>query len=373
MSLTGRALPTLLALAAIGLFVVLVTGWPYPHRPWHGAAARAVTAVVLNLCVLGLAGSLLNDQYAFYVGWGDLFGAQSPTVGARGGASAAQAAAGHVTGRGLAGVATPAVLPPLPQPGRRLQRYVVQGARSGFRNEVLVYLPAGYDPRAQRTYPVLLALHGFPGHPEVFEHLDDFLGTVDRAVATRTMAAPIVVVPEINSPAGLDTECVDAPGGPHAETWLAHDVPDWVVQHFRATRRRTSWATWGFSFGGWCSAMLGIRHPDVFGASVVVQGYFRPDFDAGYEPFRPGSPLYRSYDLVDIALHHPPALSLWILASKQDSLSYPSTNALVKDARAPLSVTAELLKEGGHRASVWLPQIPVTFRWLGRTLPGFAP
>ena len=114
------------------------------------------------------------------------------------------------------------------------------------------------------------------------------------------MAPSIVVVPRIDTPASLDTECVNGgPGQPQTDTWLAHDLPAWTVNHFRVERKRTSWATVGYSYGAWCAASLAMRHPDVFGAAVVLLGYFRPDFSAAYDPLSTDG--LRNYDLVALA------------------------------------------------------------------------
>lgn len=373
MSLTGSTLPFLLALLAIIAFIALVIGFPRLTKRWAQMTSRGVLAALLCFLVPAWAGAELNDQYAFYVSWSDLIGEPTVTVDAHNGATAAEAAAAKVRGQGFSGMAAPATYPALPSKGSRLQIYTVTGEISGFHNQVVVYLPQDYDPNSASKYPVIMALHGFPGGPTMFKYIQGFFSSIDQAVAEHKMAAPIVVMPQINSPTDLDTECVNSPNGPQAETWLSHDVPAWVVHHFPVQTKRTGWASWGFSYGGWCSALMGVRHPDVFGAGVVVQGYFRPDFSSTFEPFKPDSALGKSYDLVAIARKDPPPVSLWILASKQDTLSYPSTAALVEHARKPLSVTAEILKDGGHRVAVWAPKIPDTMKWLGATLPGFKP
>lgn len=373
MSLTGPAFPALLAVLAVTLFVLLVLGRPRFGRSVLDAVCRGVVAVVMNVIVVLLAGTLLNDQYAFYVSWDDLMGVTGPTVQATGGGTAADVFAAKVQGVGLADMMVPAQLPDLPNPHGRLQKYAVAMPGALGKVSIYVYLPQGYNPNSSRTYPVVEALHGYPNRAEVFTHIDGFFSGFDRAVAEHRMAPSIIVMPDIDPPSNIDTECVNVPGGLQGETWLARNVPSWTVEHFRVQTKRTAWAAYGFSYGGWCAAMLGVRDTDVFGAAVILQGYFRPDFVAEYAPFKVGSALYSSYDLVDIARHHPPAVALWILASKQDSLSYPSTDALVKDARKPLSVTADLLKVGGHREAVWTPKIPATLTWLGRTLPGFKP
>ncbi|GAB3583336.1 alpha/beta hydrolase [Calidifontibacter terrae] len=372
MSLTGSTLPLLLALAALILFAALVIGFPRLRNRWAAGGVRAGLALLLNASVVTLAFVMLNDQYAFYVSWSDLAGYQSPAVQVRHGGSAHDANVAKVVGVGFNQWHTPAHLPKLPDPGQRMQRYVVSGRVSGFHSAVWVYLPKGYNSASAQTYPVIMALHGFPGGPGSMNHYG-ILQAFDEMVAQHRLVPSIMVIPQIDDPVPLDTECVNVPGGPQAESWLAQDVPSWAISHFRVETKRTSWAAWGFSYGGWCAALLGFRHPDIFGASVALQGYFRPSFSTDYEPFKPGSAAYEQYDLVKIARQHPPALNLWLMASKEDSLSYPSTDALVKDARRPLSVTALLLKQGGHTVSVWGPKIGPSFAWLAQAMPGFDP
>jgi len=252
-----------------------------------------------------------------------------------------------------------------------MQSYTVVDQRSNAEGQVLVYLPVGYDPASPRTYPVILGLHGFPGGPRSFARLT-FLSTIDQLTAQHRLAPSIVVVPRIDTPASLDTECVNGlPGEPQTDTWLSHDIPAWTLRHFHVQAARTSWATIGYSYGAWCAASLSLRHPDVFGASIVLLGYFRPDFGAGYDPLNRAT--LGSYDLVNIVRKAPPPVAMWVLTSREDTLSYPTTSKFLSVARRPLDVTATVLAHGGHRDAVFEPYIGNAITWLGQTLPGFRP
>lgn len=375
MELTSGGLLVVLGVVAAVAFLLLVLGYPRARRTWLGAVSRATEALVLSLTVLLFAGAALNDQYLFYVSWGDLFGARASVTAAHVGGTARQAVEASAKGPGLHAVPVPRVFPPLPYPGGREQSYTVTGARSRITGQVLVYLPPGYDPSGATRYPVIMALHGFPGYPAVYFHELHIDQTVDELTAAHRIRPAILVIPQINSPGPLDTECVDAPNhtGPQDETWLARDILSWVVSHFPVATTRTSWAVTGYSFGGWCSALLGVRHPDVFAASIVLGGYFRPDFSRAYDPIVPGSAAARGYDLVHTARTSPPPLAMWIMASRADSLSYPTTAEFIHEARPPLSVTTVLLQTGGHRMNVFEPYIRESLIWLGQTVPGFRP
>jgi S-formylglutathione hydrolase FrmB len=366
--LTDTSLLLVLGAAALAVFVLVVADRPR----WGGPVARRVVRTVevlgLNVLVVALAGAALNDQYVFYSSWSDLLGARSSQVELHHGGDARGVASATVVGPGVAHDRGPHDYA-LPQPGRRLQSYTVTDRRTGSSGQVLVYLPPGYDPSSSRTYPVIEGLHGFPGSPRSFARLD-VLPTVDALTAAHRLAPSIVVMPLIDTPTSLDTECVNGPSGrPQTETWLSRDLPAWVVTHLHAGTARTSWAVFGYSYGAWCAASLSMRHPDVFGAAIVMQGYFRPDFGAAYDPLTARATA--AYDLVRLARTSPPPVAMWILTTRQDTLSYPSTSAFLSVARRPLDVSATVLATGGHRDSVWEPHVPAALTWLGRTLPGF--
>ncbi|WP_353647519.1 alpha/beta hydrolase-fold protein [Nakamurella sp. A5-74] len=369
MSLTGSTFPILLGGLGALLLVTLVLGFPRVGKPWLAMLLRGINAILLNAVVLLLAFALLNDEYAFYASWDDLFGTPTVAESAHGGADAQAAAEVATTGGALTGVKAAISLPPLQ--ASRVQSFIITGATSGFTGQILVYVPPHYDPAAATRYPVIEVLHGFPASPAtalVNLRVGDY---VDTAVSKHKLAQPILVIPQIDNPNSVDDECINIPGGPQVETWLGVDVPRWTAQHFRTRTDRGSWATLGYSYGGWCSAVLGMRHSSTFVASIILLGYFRPDFSKDYDPIPARSPYLRQYDLVQVAAHRPPPVALWILTSKQDALSYPSTSALLSSARPPLSVTADVLQVGGHRREVITPAIPRSLAWLGRDLPGF--
>ncbi len=371
MSLTGSAFPVMLGLIGLALLVLLVLGVPRVSKPPIAMLARGVNAVFLNATVLLLALVLLNNQYLFYANWDDLFGKATAAVATHQGGDARKAAGVHIVGGALSHIKLGTALPALPAPGSRVQKFEITGQDSHVTGQIVVYLPPHYNPKSTTKYPVIEVLHGFPASPTTAitrVHVGDY---VDTAVTNHQLAQPILVIPQINNPESLDTECIDIPRGPYVETWLAVDIPRWTAEHFRIRTDRGSWATLGYSYGGWCSAVLGMRHSPTFAASIILLGYFRPDFTPEYDPIPASNPYLRQYDLVAVASRKPPPVALWILTSKQDGLSYPSTAALLKHAKPPLSVTADILNVGGHRAQVIMPAIPDSLVWLGHDLPEF--
>ncbi|MEO7131588.1 MAG: alpha/beta hydrolase-fold protein [Dermatophilaceae bacterium] len=369
MELTDAGPIIVFAVLALALFVPLAFGWPR----WGGrigrVVVRALQLVVLNVVVIALCFTVLNDQYYFYSSWNDLFGARASQVQLHHGGSTRQVQSAKLSGPGVTRVGGSRDYA-LPQPGARLQTYTVTYPATTATAKVLVYLPAGYDPTSSRNYPVIVGLHGFPGGPLSYSHANNFFSTADQLTAAHQLAPSIFVVPAINVPADVDTECINGPpGSPQAETWLAKDLPAWVVRHLHVRTDRTSWVAMGFSYGAWCAAFLTMEHPETFAGAIVFLGYFRPEFATDYAPYSPAQ--LRKYDLVKLAETSPPPVAMWVFSSRQDASSYPTTSRFLSHVKAPLDVSATIVATGGHRASVYEPFTTSALTWLSKTFPHF--
>lgn len=373
-------LPFLVLVVVLTVVAVLAAAaWlPRTRRSVRGFAARVATLLGVSALVLLSAAVVANNSFHFYADWGDLLGTTPVTTQTtQGGASPAEALGRATTGGASAPAATrsaPTSLPALPAPGQRRQSYVVQGPSSQLTGRLLVSLPPGYeDPaNAGRTYPVIEAFHGFPGTPDVWMEGVNLVPSLDALAARRGIQDVIVVAPQLEFPPGTDTECVNGGAGrPQVEAFVGTDVPSFVAAHLRVRTDRASWATIGFSSGGWCAAMTTMLHPDVFGGAVVLGGYFTPAFGSAYRPFSPGDPAARRYDLVQLARSAPPPVALWVETSAADGLSYSTSAAVLAGARPPLSVQSRVQVGAGHRMSVWTAAVPDALAWLGSTMTGF--
>jgi enterochelin esterase-like enzyme len=381
MSLTGSVFLLLVMLVTVAAFVATVVLWPRLAASGpQPIIARALLLLGVNVLVVFTAAVWLNDEFTFFADWTDLHGA---IFGSHGGATAlAGGAAARAVQASLPPPGRPAAasdLPRLPAAatnGDRVVRYVVSGSASGLKGEVLVALPRGYaDPaNAKRRYPVLETFYGYPGDPAQWLDSMGLNGLLDKSAASHVIAPAIVVLPALEFPPGVDTECVDGTGSyPKVETWITRDVPDWVRHTFRVQANRDAWATIGMSAGAWCAAMATMLHPQQYAAAIVLGGYFRPEFSHNYRPFSASSAEGHHYDLIALAERQAPPVAMWIETSHSDPVSYPSSAKLLAVARAPLSVQALILTHAGHRLSIWRPLLPQVVAWLGANLPGFAP
>ncbi len=387
MALTGQPFLLLVGAATAAAFVGVVLVWPrLAARGVARIAGRAGLLAAVNLLVLLTASTQLNAQYLFFADWTDLQGALAgaPPVSSvvlPAGAGVPVGAVGPLPAdrspSGQAAAVAP-VLPPLP-PGRMnsdgVMSFMVAGAASGLTGKIMVQVPPGYtDPGQSSTrYPVLETFQGYPSSPAQWIGTMHLGAVMARAVAGHRMRSALIVSPQLEFPAGKDTECVNGRvGAPQVETWLTQDVPAWVSRTFRVAADRGSWATIGLSSGGWCAAMTAMLHPVQYGAAVVMGGYFRPDFSGVAGAWSSGGAAAR-YDLIALARRAPPPVALWVQTSRSDPVSYGSTAALLGTVRPPLAVTSTVLDHAGHRTSIWQGLLPGSLAWLGATATGFAP
>ena len=379
MSLTGEVFLDGIVLLTLAAFVAVVAWWPRLARPtpWN-VAGRVGALVVVNLLVLLCVASRLNASYLFFAGWGDLRSAMTGHIAQtslhRGGVER-DAADLPVRGRAARVAARPQP-PSGPVSRSGLAEYLVHGPLSGLTGTVLVQLPPGYlsAEAAHERYPVIEAFHGYPSEPLNWVKVFHIGRMVDRLVRDHELRAPLVVMPQLEFPDGVDTEGVDGRiGQPQVETWLTRDIPDWIGQHFRVVPDRDAWATLGYSAGGFTAGMAAILHPAQYGAGMMLSGYFSPKFAPVYVPFTSGSPLGRRYDLARRISTDPPPLSLWVETSRADRVSYASSMRFLRATRPPTAVRAVVLRSAGHRDGVWIAMMPQALRWLGSEVAGFRP
>jgi S-formylglutathione hydrolase FrmB len=137
--------------------------------------------------------------------------------------------------------------------------------------DVRILLPAGYNPRSARRYPVLYLFHGTSGGAS------DWV-VKGQAEATTEHLPLITVMPD----AGFDfdgggwfTDWVDrttALGPSQWETFHIRDRVPWVDANLRTVRGRQGRAIAGLSQGGFGSTTYAARHPDMFSSVASFSG-----------------------------------------------------------------------------------------------------
>ncbi|WP_103352832.1 esterase family protein [Amycolatopsis sp. CA-128772] len=138
-----------------------------------------------------------------------------------------------------------------------------------------VILPPGYDTDQARRYPVVYLIHGYPfGGPRDWLASGDAPGTL-LALQQANVIAPMIVV-SVDLTAGnpsTDWECLDVPGGPQLETYLARTVVPAIDRRYRTFADRTHRALGGMSGGGFGALNIGLHHVDEFATLVIALPY----------------------------------------------------------------------------------------------------
>jgi len=359
-ALVGTPLALTVAVALILLSTTTVLCWN--RLDALGVARWPIRAAMLGagqLSAVLLTAVLLNNTFVFYQSWSELLGQHPrqslPSVepGSLDATLRPQLYRDFLAGRG-----TLAALP-------------IPGLRSGVRAaSAMVYLPPQYgDPNyADRVFPVVELLSGFPGGPRTWVRVLHVARVLDTLIATGRSTPFIAVIPEQNVSSPRDTECVNVVGGPQVDTYLSEDVRSAASRAFRVSASGFQWTVMGDSTGGYCASDLAFRHPGMFAAAVSIAGYDAPAHDAatgdlfGHQP-----QLANEYSPLWLLRHRrPPDLDLLLISSRPDLTSYHAAERMAAADRAPLRLSLLTLPRGGHNFATFAVEVPVGFSWLSR-------
>ena len=127
----------------------------------------------------------------------------------------------------------------------------------GAPDAVRVHVPASYDVRSSRKYPLVVLLHGYLSNPERI--MNAFLGT--DSLSPHPKVDGFVIAPAAKGDAFYrgpgETEVIDA--------------IDWALRTYPIDPERVSVA--GHSMGGTGAAHFAFRYPDRFAAVAALAGY----------------------------------------------------------------------------------------------------
>jgi enterochelin esterase-like enzyme len=135
-----------------------------------------------------------------------------------------------------------------------------------------IYTPPGYDPTGSRRYPTIYEA------PTSFQAWDEATGAkyaLDTLIDSGAIPPTIAVFIDTGHDPFLDSECADSVDG---REWFARYVSQtvvpWVDSNYRTIAKPAARAIMGNSQGGYCAAIMTLRHPEIFGTSISFSGYF---------------------------------------------------------------------------------------------------
>lgn len=360
MSLIGLPLLLLLSGALIAAAVATLVLWNRWPRllAWP---ARVLCLLLVMVLPVAVAGDVVNRYYGFYGTWSELTGGPAdvrltaaaehrhqPVPASDLADGEAAAAHGH-------GIMIPWSMP---------------GPRSGINRSGYVYLPAAYFDKARSTerFPVIELLHGYSGSPRNWLHALPIASMLDAEIAAGRMPPVIAVAPKEYDQ--NDGECVDAVDGQKNETYLARDVVSDIAGAFRTATAPGSWATLGFSTGGFCAVNMALHVPGTYRAAVSLSGYFNALTDNTTGNLYRGNAAVRRYNSPQwFVAHRTVRPSLYVFASGGDRSAYRAVGPFRRAVPAGTDLTVVTVPAGAHNATVWNAALPPALDWLGHRLP----
>ncbi|PRY00738.1 alpha/beta hydrolase [Allonocardiopsis opalescens] len=228
-----------------------------------------------------------------------------------------------------------------------------EGAPGGER-EIWVRRPPGPD---RADMPVLYLLHGSTTHHTTIRDAD--IGPLLDAEMCRTGVEFVIAAPHGQADDGSDTEWGDdVDGSFRIETF----VTETAIEEVEGENRRDPAlrAIGGFSMGGYGSAALALRHPELYSQVVSWAGYFRVDDPSGTFGPDPDDEHAPDHLIEDPGTHR---LRFMLIEGEDDR-----TPLQIGSIHGEAERFAEILRErdvhvetlfppGGHTFDAWTPTL----------------
>ncbi|MFE5684171.1 alpha/beta hydrolase [Streptomyces sp. NPDC056512] len=384
MGLTSRALEyatVLVALVCVGLAVRV---WPRLARPGPMAVLGRLGVIgATQLTILTAFAVAVNTNFDFYGSWGELLGHvdKAPAEVTALGRSGVHSAVGAVRG-GLVQPAGPQGLDrvkgiphgPAAQVGR-VESVKIVGRRSRAVNPAFVYLPPQYFQKQfhRQRFPVMVAISGYPGGIMNLAQYLQVPQTAGRLLRAGGIQPTVIVMvrPTIAPP--RDTECVNVPGGPQAETFFSKDLPEALKRSYRVGHDPSAWGALGYSSGGTCALQLVLRHPGVYTSAAALSADYRIGDDLTTGSLFGSGPgaarRQREHDLIWRLDHLPvPRVSVLAASSRSGEKDYGDTMKFLHAVKSPMTSARIILPRGSHHFTTWQREIAPAMRWMSGQL-----
>src|SRR5947199_3393885 len=158
----------------------------------------------------------------------------------------------------------------------RIESSVLRGNLPGDpeARDLYLYLPPGYE-RGSERYPVAWCLSGFTGRGRMLLNDSPWMpGIGDRMdvlLADGRAKPMILALPDCFTHLG-GSQYVNSPALGNYEDHLLQELVPFVDSRYRTLPDREHRGVIGKSSGGYGALMMGMRHPEVFGATVCHSG-----------------------------------------------------------------------------------------------------
>jgi S-formylglutathione hydrolase len=138
------------------------------------------------------------------------------------------------------------------------------------RREVTVYLPPHYDQEPQRRFPVVYLLHGFKAKNNHWTAPGFNLKELADDLISRGRSQPLIIVmPDCSNAYGGSFYLNSAVTG-NWEDFICRDLVRHIDKTYRTIPKAAARGLTGHSMGGYGAFLLGMRHPETFGAIYAL-------------------------------------------------------------------------------------------------------
>ena len=139
--------------------------------------------------------------------------------------------------------------------------------------EVAVYLPPSYRSSSAKRYPSLYLLHGFDSNIRAWTSHGyqemNLQQSMDALIAAGEVREMIVVVPNGRN-AYLGSYYTNSVVSGGWEDFVDRDLLAYIDGHYRTIPQAASRGVAGHSMGGYAAIMMGMKHPELFGAVYAM-------------------------------------------------------------------------------------------------------
>ncbi|GGU87950.1 esterase [Streptomyces albospinus] len=384
MGLTSQSL--LFAMIAVAVVCVGLTVWMWPRFAGRGPRAvlgRLGVIAATQLSIVAALGLAVNSNFEFYASWHELLGLYdgAPAAVGKWGNEGKAGPAGDPS-KGLVQPSGPEGLDKVhgiptgpPDKNGKVETVKIVGKRTRAVNPAYVYLPPQYFQKqyARQRFPVVVALAGYPGGIFLLGQHLRLPETASQLIRSGKMQPTVIVMmrPTIAPP--RDTQCVDVPGGPQAETFFAQDVPDALRSHYRVGSDPGAWGVMGYSSGGSCALQLAMIHSRTYTSAAALS----PDYKVSTDPttgnlFGDGKDRGRrreEHDLMWRLKNLPaPQVNVLIGTSRAGEPNYPAAKEFLDAVKPPMKADSIILDHGSHNFATWRRELPAALQWMSRSL-----
>ena len=343
--------------SVLAIFFVAIFWQQLYKRTFPNFLYRLFVLILCQILILISAGLVINRSNGFYASWNDLFG--------KGTDYSKVATSTSANSKIDAKFLRSAEITPY---GQAIVKEIVKGEKSGISNIVYLVIPRSAVANIENGQPIEMAntkvielLAGYPSQPEIWFRALDIAKAMDRAEKSNPGVSLIGVIPAVNVAGKADLECMNFPNnGIQTETWLTTDVRNFVNRRLGISPAR--WGVMGVSTGGWCSAMLSIKHEDLFASAISIAGYYRPALAKSTDP-AVAAQLVKDYDFAKLQAAMTGKMNMLLITSKGDRYSYRETTKFQALSHPNINYQYKEIATGGHNARVWISQLGFALNW----------